>query len=60
VHETPADPDISESMGVEDYTLDRPNRADSAPDPSAYARGWSQAALAEAEQRCVAQENDDR
>lgn len=48
MYETPGDLDVSEGMGAEDYTLDRPNRADSAPDPSAYARGWSQAALAEA------------
>jgi hypothetical protein len=44
------DPDISESIGAEDYVLGRPYRASAAPDPAAYSRGWSDAAQAEIEQ----------
>lgn len=59
MHEIPAAPDISESMGIEDYTLDRPNRAAQAPSPYLYRQGW-EFAVAEDERRRAAQENGDQ
>jgi hypothetical protein len=44
VYESPAEPDISESMGIEDYALDRPDRASEAPSPILYRQGWDFAA----------------
>ena len=59
MYETSEAPDISESMGIEDYTLDRPNRASEAPSPVLYRQGWDFAAT-EDQRRRAAQENDDR
>lgn len=34
----------SHNMGIEDYTLGRPNRVDNAPCPVSYQDGWNEAA----------------
>lgn len=43
MHDT-TEQDISEAMGIEDYTLGRPNRAQQSPTPSLYRAGWDYAA----------------
>lgn len=35
--------DVSEGMGIEDYTLGRPNRSRQAPNSRLYQQGWDYA-----------------
>lgn len=44
----PESTDVSEGMGIEDYTLGRPNRAQQSPTPELYRQGWDYAAAEEA------------
>lgn len=53
---TTPEPDISHGMGMEDYCLGRPNRADQASDPAAYRAGWDEAGSEQARQALAAEQ----